>query len=50
MEKDVTFVLLDTQKKLADVLIIEKDAQITNQDSDLDIFRTLELQNNLLML
>ena len=35
LEKDVT---LDIQKKPADVLLIKKDIQITNQESDLDNF------------
>lgn len=32
MEKGVKFVLLDIQKKPADILIIEKDVQIINQE------------------
>lgn len=41
MEKDVT---LDLQMKVADVVIIKRDIQITNQKSDLNNFLILDLQ------
>ena len=44
MEKDVT---LDIQKKPADVLIIKRDLQTINQESDLDNFAILDLQKRL---
>ena len=37
----------DIQKKPAEVLIIKRDIQITNQESDLDNFPILDLQKRL---